>query len=119
MLLDIRFGYDFIYHLSPLALQWVQKPGVQSALLADLAGQCSDHIPYHVAVLHSLDSDPNGEKKKRRCPKAVVRKADEVIGLVSKGEILKTEGTKKDVRQDFATVKVVAFDRNAGAIVER
>ena len=89
-----------------LPLQWIPKLGVQSGILADLASQCADHIPYHVAVLHHLDNDANGDKKKRRNLKAVVRKADEVIGLVSKNEILKTDGAKKDVRQDAPTVKV-------------
>ena len=76
---------------------------MESALLADLATQCADHIPYHVALLHSLDTE---DKKKSRDWRAVVRKADDVIGLVSKNEILKTDGVKKDVRQDASTVKV-------------
>ena len=77
---------------------------MESSLLSELASQCVDHIPYHVAILHSLDND--ADKKMRRNLKAVVSKADEVIALISKNEILKTEGAKKDVSQNASTVKV-------------
>ena len=48
---------DSKHDFPPFPLQWISKLGVQSALLSDLATQCSDHIPYHVAVLHCLDND--------------------------------------------------------------
>jgi len=108
---------EFHNAVRDLKLQWIPKLGVQSGILADLASQCADHIPYHVAVLHYLDNDANGDKKKRRNLKAVVRKADEVIGLVSKNEILKTDGAKKDVRQDAPTVKA-DMDKQKTALID-